>query len=68
MTLLLLVSLVWAFSFGLIKGQLTGLDPNLVAFIRLALALLVFLPFYRPALLPPRFQLQLLVIGAIQYG
>jgi hypothetical protein len=39
---LLLVSLAWAFSFGLIKGNLTGVDSNFVAFARMALSLLSF--------------------------
>ena len=47
MLLLLLASLVWAFSFGLIKDQLAGLDPTAVAVLRLLCALLVFLPFLR---------------------
>jgi drug/metabolite transporter (DMT)-like permease len=38
MSLLLIVSLIWAFSFGLIKGRLAGLDPTAVAVLRLALA------------------------------
>jgi len=46
-TYLLLVSFVWAFSFPLIKGYLTGLDPNFVSFARMLLSLLVFLPFLR---------------------
>jgi len=44
---LLLVSLVWAFSFGLIKGHLTALDPATVAFARLFLAAAVFVPLVR---------------------
>ena len=39
MLLLLIATLLWALSFGLIKSQLAGLDPNLVAWARLALAL-----------------------------
>lgn len=68
MTSLLLVSLIWAFSFGLIKGQLVGIDPVMVTAIRLSLALLVFLPFSR--LKNCRFPtiVQLITIGAIQYG
>ena len=47
MPLLLFVSLLWAFSFGLIKRHLGGLDSSFVAAVRLGLALLVFLPFVR---------------------
>jgi hypothetical protein len=38
MPILVLVSLIWAFSPGLIKGRLIGLDPTAVGVIRLALA------------------------------
>ncbi len=68
MTSLLLVSLIWAFSFGLIKGQLVGIDPVLVATIRLLLALLVFLPFCRLKNCRYTTIVQLVTIGAIQYG
>ncbi len=68
MPLLLLVSLVWAFSFGLIKGQLAGLDSTAVATLRLGLALVVFLPFLRPAGLGAARSLRLAAIGAVQFG
>lgn len=68
MLYLLLVSLVWAFSFGLIKGQLTSLDPNFVAAVRLMIALAVFLPFLRLKDVPRRLRLRLLLTGAVQYG
>jgi drug/metabolite transporter (DMT)-like permease len=65
---LLIVSLVWAFSFGLIKGRLAGIDPALVAFVRLALALVVFLPFARVRGLRRADALLLAGIGAVQFG
>jgi drug/metabolite transporter (DMT)-like permease len=68
MLLLLTASLIWAFSFGLIKTQLAGLDPFLVAALRLGLALLLFAPFLRLAGLPGRLRLQLVACGALQYG
>jgi drug/metabolite transporter (DMT)-like permease len=68
MVLLLIVSFVWAFSFGLIKGRLAGVDSTAVATLRLALALLVFLPFFRKSLLPWRAALRLALIGAVQFG
>jgi drug/metabolite transporter (DMT)-like permease len=68
MVYLLLVSVLWAFSFGLIKGVLTGLDSNFVSFVRLAIALLVFLPFWRPGCVPRKTARQLMAIGAVQYG
>ena len=39
---LIFVSFLWAFSFGLIKSQLTGLDSNLVAALRLWISFLIF--------------------------
>ncbi len=68
MPLLLLTSLVWAFSYGLIKGQLTGIDPTAVAAMRLICAALVFLPFLRLRHIPRRHAWRLAFIGAIQFG
>jgi len=65
---LLTVSFLWAFSFGLIKGQLTGLDPVAVSAVRLGFAALVFLPALRPCALPPRQVGVLAGIGAVQFG
>ena len=68
MPLLLLVSFIWAFSYGLIKNRLAGVDSTAVASLRLALALLVFLPFFRPRRLNARLALQLAALGAVQFG
>ncbi|MCP3176996.1 MAG: EamA family transporter [Desulfuromonadales bacterium] len=68
MIYLLLVSFIWAFSFGLIKGNLTGLDSNFVSFARMALSLAVFAPFLRRTGLRTPLALQLIAIGAVQYG
>ncbi len=68
MLYLIIVSLLWAFSFGLIKGRLAGLDSAFISTVRLALALLVFLPFIRTRLLGIRTSLLLFVIGAVQFG
>lgn len=65
---LLTVSLIWAFSFGIIKDNLAGLNPSLVAFLRLFLSFLVFLPFLKVRRIPPDAKLKLAVTGAIQYG
>ncbi len=65
---LLLVSLIWAFSFGLIKGQLTGLDPDTVSVARLGFALLVFLPFWRLRAVKWQTGVWLAVIGAMEFG
>ncbi len=68
MSLLLIVSLIWAFSFGLIKGRLAGLDPTAVAVLRLALAAAVFIPFLRLKAFSPRLSLAYAAIGAVQFG
>jgi drug/metabolite transporter (DMT)-like permease len=65
---LLTVSLLWAFSFGLIKGRLAGLDPVAVSAVRIAFAALVFMPFLRPRALPRRDVASLALIGAFQFG
>lgn len=67
MILLLIVSFIWAFSFGLIKG-LAGLDPTAVAALRLALSVAVFAPFFRRASLGPAAMLRLALVGAVQFG
>ncbi len=68
MLYLLVVSIVWAFSFGLTKGKLAGLDSAFISAARLGLALLVFLPFLRPRDLSPRAIVSLIGIGALQFG
>lgn len=68
MSSLIIVSLIWAFSFGLIKGQLTGIDPVLVTTARLFLAWLVFLPFTHLKKCRITSVITLLLIGAVQYG
>lgn len=65
---LLIVSLLWAFSFGLIKRHLVGVDSAVVTTGRLGLALLVFAPFLRLRGLPIRTGLTLVGIGAVQFG
>lgn len=68
MALLLLVSVLWAFSFGLIKHLSVGFDGAFISAARLALALLVFLPFLRLRGLAPRTARALAGIGAVQFG
>jgi drug/metabolite transporter (DMT)-like permease len=69
MLYLAIVSMVWAVSFGLIKGVLSGVDSSFAAAVRLLLALLVFLPFLRLRVLKDwRLALELAAIGAVQYG
>lgn len=63
---LILVSLIWGLSFGLIGNSLAGLPSSYVTAVRLILCLLVFLPFLRK--LEWRHALGLGVIGAVQFG
>lgn len=68
MPYLIVVSLLWAFSFGLIKRHLGGVDSTFVAAARLGLALVVFLPFLRLRGVTWRSGFSLAGIGAIQFG
>lgn len=68
MPYLIAVSLIWALSFGLIKGRLVGLDSAFITAVRLGLALLVFLPFLRPRGLGAARTLQLMALGGVQFG
>ncbi len=68
MAYLLIVSIVWAFSFGLIKEYLTGLDSNLVACARILISFLLFVPFLRLKNLNPLLAIQLMLIGMVQFG
>ncbi len=68
MVYLIVTSLIWAFSFGLIGNVLKGLDPLSVASVRLVVALVVFLPFVRPGRVAVRDRWFLMLLGAIQFG
>lgn len=68
MWLLLVVSIAWGFSFGLIKGNLTGVDSNFVAFARMALSLLVFLPFLKFKKIDKKLFWKLFLAGIFQFG
>lgn len=66
MVYLIVVSIVWAFSFGLIGNTLGGLPPAWLAWIRLGLSAAVFLPFVRRV--PWKTGLALFATGALQFG
>jgi drug/metabolite transporter (DMT)-like permease len=68
MIYLIVASFVWAFSFGLIKTQLAGLDSNFISSCRMLLSLALFLPFLRLRNITLRLALFLAAIGMIQYG
>lgn len=69
MITLWLITLLWALSFSLIGEYLAGqVDPYLAVFIRMLLALLLFLPLLKPQQLVWRQRLTLAAIGALQIG
>jgi len=68
MIYLAVVSLLWAFSFGLIGSALSGVDSFFTATIRLGCATLLFLPFLRAKEIVRIDRLRLVLIGAIQFG
>jgi drug/metabolite transporter (DMT)-like permease len=68
MLALLTASLIWAFSFGLIKTQLAGVPSHVVALLRLILSALLFAPWFRPRRMGGRALGLLAALGAIQYG
>ncbi len=65
---LFLVSVIWGFSFGIIKHNLEGLDSSFIAFARLLISFLVFIPFLKLKSIKPGFFSALLLTGALQYG
>ena len=67
MTYLIAVTLLWAFSFSLIGVYLAGqVDPYFAVLLRIALAVLVFLPLTKKQ--PPGFAARLMLLGAVQLG
>ncbi|MBU1072067.1 DMT family transporter, partial [bacterium] len=67
MLLLLAASLIWAFSFGLIKTRLVDFDPRAVACVRLALAAALFAPWL-PRLRGAGPRGRYAALGAVQFG
>jgi drug/metabolite transporter (DMT)-like permease len=68
MAYLLIVSLIWAFSFGLIKGNLAGVDSNFVGFARMLISFLIFLPFLKFKKIDGKLALKLSLTGMLQFG
>jgi drug/metabolite transporter (DMT)-like permease len=68
MLYLLLVSIIWGFSFGLIKTNLTSVNPILVTGLRLMVACLVFIPFLKLRKVEKKILFLLLAIGSLQFG
>ena len=66
---LLAVSILWGFSFGLVKAEFSALSPSTLAAARLLIALPCFLPFLKKSFIRlSRDNLVLLLIGAVQFG
>ncbi len=69
MTMLIAVTLMWAFSFSLIGVYLAGqVDAWFSVLMRVALATIIFLPFLQLRQIEAKVALQLMVCGAIQLG
>lgn len=68
MLYLILVSIVWGFSFIIIKGTLTSLDSNFVSLARMLLSFLVLIPFARISGIKLSDKLRLMIIGGVQFG
>ncbi|MCI2282107.1 EamA family transporter [Colwellia sp. MSW7] len=68
MIYLVITTLIWAFSFGLIGNTLKGIDPLQIADTRLLLAFIVFLPFLKLRNTNWQEKRQLVLLGAFQYG
>jgi len=67
MIYLIIVSLLWAPSFGLVGG-LRGIDPDFVTAVRVLLSLLVFLPFISISKIAQRDLWLLMGLGGVQFG
>lgn len=68
MIYLVIPTLIWAFSFGLIGNTLKGIDPLQIADTRLIFALIAFLPFIKLRSTNWQEKWQLILLGALQYG
>lgn len=69
MLYLIVITLLWAFSFSLIDVYLAGqVDSDFAVLSRVLLAFLVFLPLTRLRGLPPRLCFGVMLTGALQFG
>jgi len=68
MIYLVITTLIWAFSFGLIGNTLKGIDLLQIADTRLLLALIAFIPFIKLRNTNLNEKWQLILLGAVQYG
>lgn len=63
---LIIASICFSLSFGIIKTQLYSISPDIIAELRLLIAALIFLPFFKPVGLKKI--VMVCVIGIIQFG
>jgi drug/metabolite transporter (DMT)-like permease len=68
MLYLMIVSIVWGFSFVIIKSTLVSLDSNFVSFVRMLISFVFFVPFIRSGGIRLSDKLQLMMIGGVQFG
>lgn len=68
MNKLIIVTLIWAFSFSLIGEFLKGVDSVFLAFLRVVFAFICFLPFIKFKNVNKNLALKISLIGAIQIG
>jgi carboxylate/amino acid/amine transporter len=69
MSLLIVVTIIWAFSFSLIGEFLAGrVDSDFAVLTRVLIAALIFLPFTRIKDVPARLRCGIAVTGALQFG
>ena len=68
MIYLILVSILWSFSFGIIKYGLPGIDSTLISLMRNLIALLFFTSLTLYNFKKFSFDIRLVLIGAIQFG
>ncbi len=68
MTYLILVSILWSFSFGIIKYGLAGIDSAFISLMRSLIALLFFASLTLYNFKKFSFDVRLILIGAIQFG
>ena len=68
MKYLFLVSILWSFSFGIIKYGLSEVDPLFISYARSLIALLFFSSISIYQLKRFRWDINLIAIGAIQFG
>ena len=68
MIYLIIVSILWSFSFGIIKYGLSGVDSSYISFIRSLIALLFFSSISIYNIKKFALDLKLILIGALQFG